>query len=305
SLSQIMLDLEQQKDELIAHQRELRQENENRQYIEAELRKRNQELASSMDTLHQAQEQLVESERMASLGGLVAGIAHDVNTPLGVSVTAASFLQERLNNLKTDFEDKSLTSKNMASFIDEAEQTALLLLSNLERASDLIASFKQVAVDQTSETEREFVLGDYINEIIQSLKPSFKHTEHQINVSCPDNLVVTCAPGAIAQIVTNMVVNSITHGFENNVAGTITLDVKEAGENVVINYQDDGKGLSEEELSKLFDAFFTTKRGEGGSGLGTHIMYNLVTQSLHGHIEADSTLGNGLQYTIRFPKKSA
>jgi len=304
SLSQIMLDLEQQKDELIAHQRELRQENENRQYIEAELRKRNQELASSMDTLHQAQEQLVESERMASLGGLVAGIAHDVNTPLGVSVTAASFLQERLNNLKTDFEDKSLTSKNMASFIDEAEQTALLLLSNLERASDLIASFKQVAVDQTSETEREFVLGDYINEIIQSLKPSFKHTEHQINVSCPDNLVVTCAPGAIAQIVTNMVVNSITHGFENNVAGTITLDVKEAGENVVINYQDDGKGLSEEELSKLFDAFFTTKRGEGGSGLGTHIMYNLVTQSLHGHIEADSTLGNGLQYTIRFPKKS-
>ena len=305
SLSQIMLDLEQQKDELIAHQRELRQENENRQYIEAELRKRNQELASSMDTLHQAQEQLVESERMASLGGLVAGIAHDVNTPLGVSVTAASFLQERLNNLKTDFEDKSLTSKNMASFIDEAEQTALLLLSNLERASDLIASFKQVAVDQTSETEREFVLGDYINEIIQSLKPSFKHTEHQINVSCPDNLVVTCAPGAIAQIVTNMVVNSITHGFEGKAAGSVTLDVKEDGNNVVIHYQDDGKGLSEEELSKLFDAFFTTKRGEGGSGLGTHIMYNLVTQSLHGHIEADSTLGNGLQYTIRFPKKSA
>lgn len=305
SLSQIMLDLEQQKDELIAHQRELRQENENRQYIEAELRKRNQELASSMDTLHQAQEQLVESERMASLGGLVAGIAHDVNTPLGVSVTAASFLQERLNNLKTDFEDKSLTSKNMASFIDEAEQTALLLLSNLERASDLIASFKQVAVDQTSETEREFVLGDYINEIIQSLKPSFKHTEHQINVSCPDNLVVTCAPGAIAQIVTNMVVNSITHGFENKTAGTITLDVKEAGNNVVIHYKDNGRGLSEEELSKLFDAFFTTKRAEGGSGLGTHIMYNLVTQSLHGHIEADSTLGNGLHYTIRFPKKSA
>ena len=305
SLSQIMLDLEQQKDELIAHQRELRQENENRQYIEAELRKRNQELASSMDTLNQAQEQLVESERMASLGGLVAGIAHDVNTPLGVSVTAASFLQERLNNLKTDFEDKSLTSKNMASFIDEAEQTALLLLSNLERASDLIASFKQVAVDQTSETEREFVLGEYINEIIQSLKPSFKHTDHQINLTCPDNLVVTCAPGAIAQIVTNMVVNSITHGFESKNAGKITLDVKEEGDNVVIYYKDDGRGLSEEELSQLFDAFFTTKRGQGGSGLGTHIMYNLVTQSLKGHIEADSALGNGLQYTIRFPKKSA
>lgn len=302
SLSQIMLDLEQQKDELIAHQRELRQENENRQYIEAELRQRNKELAGSMDTLKQAQEQLLESERMASLGGLVAGIAHDVNTPLGVSVTAASFLQERLNNLKTDFEDKSLTSKNMASFIDEAEQTALLLLNNLERASDLIASFKQVAVDQTSETEREIVLNDYINEVIQSLKPSFKHTEYQINVSCPDNLVVTCAPGAIAQIVTNMVINSITHGFEGRATGTITLEVKEKDNIVSLYYSDNGKGLSEEELSKLFDAFYTTKRGKGGSGLGTHIMYNLVTQSLHGQIDAQSAIDKGLEYFIRFPK---
>ena len=302
SLSQIMLDLEQQKDELIAHQRELRQENENRQYIEAELRQRNKELAGSMDTLKQAQEQLLESERMASLGGLVAGIAHDVNTPLGVSVTAASFLQERLNNLKTDFEDKSLTSKNMASFIDEAEQTALLLLNNLERASDLIASFKQVAVDQTSETEREIFLNDYINEVIQSLKPSFKHTEYQINVSCPDNLVVTCAPGAIAQIVTNMVINSITHGFEGRATGTITLEVKEKDNIVSLYYSDNGKGLSEEELSKLFDAFYTTKRGKGGSGLGTHIMYNLVTQSLHGQIDAQSAIDKGLEYFIRFPK---
>jgi len=302
SLSQIMLDLEQQKDELIAHQRELRQENENRQYIEAELRQRNQELASSMNTLKQAQEQLLESERMASLGGLVAGIAHDVNTPLGVSVTAASFLQERLNNLKTDFEDKSLTSKNMASFIDEAEQTALLLLNNLERASDLIASFKQVAVDQTSETEREIVLNDYINEIIQSLKPSFKQKEYQINVSCPADLVVTCPPGAIAQIVTNMIVNSITHGFEGRITGTITLEVKEEGNMVSLYYSDNGKGLSEEELSKLFDAFYTTKRGKGGSGLGTHIMYNLVTQSLNGQIEAQSAIDEGLEYFIRFPK---
>ncbi|GMM69136.1 hypothetical protein MTsDn1_24310 [Alteromonas sp. MTD1] len=305
SLSQIMLDLEQQKDELIAHQRELRQENENRQYIEAELRKRNEELASSMDTLNQAQEQLVESERMASLGGLVAGIAHDVNTPLGVSVTAASFLQERLNNLKTDFEDKSLTSKNMASFIDEAEQTALLLLSNLERASDLIASFKQVAVDQTSETEREFILGNYIQEIIQSLKPSFKHTEHTIEVTCPENLVVSCAPGAIAQIVTNMVVNSLTHGFENKETGEIKLDVSKNKNDVVIEYADNGRGLSESELDKLFDAFYTTKRGEGGSGLGTHIMYNLVTQTLNGQIEAKSAVGDGLKYTIRFPSRSA
>ena len=301
SLSQIMLDLEQQKDELIAHQRELRQENENRQYIESELRQRNQELADSMNTLNQAQEQLLESERMASLGGLVAGITHDVNTPLGVSVTAASFLQERLNNLKADFEDKSLTTKNMASFIDEAEQTTNLLLNNLERASDLIASFKQVAVDQASESIREIVLCDYINEVIQSLKPSFKHTKHDIEVVCPNDIVVTCAPGAIAQIVTNMVVNSITHGFEDDNSGVISLNVKREGDDIVMRYNDNGRGLTEEELEKLFDAFYTTKRSAGGCGLGTHIMYNLVTQSLNGHIDAESEPGKGLTYNIKFP----
>jgi signal transduction histidine kinase len=303
SLSQIMLSLEQQKDELIANQRELRQENENRQYIEDELRKKNSELANSMGNLQLAKDQLVESERMASLGGLVAGITHDVNTPLGVGVTAASFLQERLNNLKTSFEEKSLTTKNMENFINEAEQTANLLLTNLNRASELIASFKQVAVDQTSETEREINLNDYIRDIIKSLKPSFKHNNHEIVVNCPEDLYIRCAPGAIAQIVTNMIVNSLVHGFEDTNDGKITLDVSTDNNTIEMRYRDNGKGLSNDDLDKLFDAFFTTKRGEGGSGLGTHIMYNLVTQSLSGHIEAQSKPGDGLQYTIRFPMK--
>ena len=303
SLSQIMLSLEQQKDELIANQRELRQENENRQYIEDELRKKNSELANSMGNLQLAKDQLVESERMASLGGLVAGITHDVNTPLGVGVTAASFLQERLNNLKTSFEEKSLTTKNMENFINEAEQTANLLLTNLNRASELIASFKQVAVDQTSETEREINLNDYIRDIIKSLKPSFKHNNHEIVVSCPEDLYIRCAPGAIAQIVTNMIVNSLVHGFEDTNDGKITLDVSTDNNTIEMRYRDNGKGLSNDDLDKLFDAFFTTKRGEGGSGLGTHIMYNLVTQSLSGHIEAQSKPGDGLQYAIRFPMK--
>jgi signal transduction histidine kinase len=240
---------------------------------------------------------------MASLGGLVAGITHDVNTPLGVGVTAASFLQERLNNLKTSFEEKSLTTKNMENFINEAEQTANLLLTNLNRASELIASFKQVAVDQTSETEREINLNDYIRDIIKSLKPSFKHNNHEIVVSCPEDLYIRCAPGAIAQIVTNMIVNSLVHGFEDTNDGKITLDVSTDNNTIEMRYRDNGKGLSNDDLDKLFDAFFTTKRGEGGSGLGTHIMYNLVTQSLSGHIEAQSKPGDGLQYTIRFPMK--
>lgn len=303
SLSQIMLDLEKQKDELIANQRELRQEIENRQYIENELRKRNDELAKSMETLKLAKDQLVESERMASLGGLVAGIAHDVNTPLGVGVTAASFLQERINSINAAFSDKTLTNKSMAGFINEAEQTTQLLLTNLNRASDLIASFKQVAVDQTSEAERVFNLNSYLHEILQSLQPSFKQTQHSVTIQCPEYLEIRCAPGVIAQITTNMIVNSIIHGFEDTRKGKISLTVTEEDEEIVIDYRDNGKGLESDSLAQLFDAFFTTKRSQGGSGLGTHIMYNLVTQALEGSIEAFSEPGKGLQYLIRFPKK--
>ena len=301
SLSKIMLDLEQQKDELMANQRELKLENENRRKVEEELLKKNAELAESMKTLQMAKDQLVESERMASLGGLVAGIAHDVNTPLGVGVTAASFLQERLKGLQQAFDEKSLTAKTMATFLNEGQQTATLLLTNLNRASELITSFKQVAVDQTSEAERDFDLGEYLQEIIQSLAPNLKKTQHKIEVECPDNLQVRCAPGVIAQIFTNMIMNSLIHGFENKKAGTIKIRVSSQDEQVRIEYQDDGKGLSPQLLNKLFEAFFTTRRGRGGSGLGTHIMYNLVTQALHGQIEAQSEEGRGLRYDIHFP----
>lgn len=301
SLSKIMLDLEQQKDELIGNQRELRQENENRQYIEDELRKRNRELAESMETLKMAKDQLVESERMASLGGLVAGIAHDVNTPLGVGVTAASFLQERIKTLQVAYDDKTLTGKTMTSFLSEAQQTTNLLLGNLNRASDLISSFKQVAVDQTSEAERDVDLKLYIQEVIQSLAPSFKKTDHKIEVDCPDNLVVKIAPGAIAQIFTNMIMNSLIHGFDDKTHGLIHIKITQQDDEVTVEYSDDGKGLTEKNLERHFDAFFTTKRGKGGSGLGTHIMYNLVTQTLNGKISATSSEGEGLQYKIQFP----
>lgn len=304
SLSKIMLDLEQQKDELIVKQRELRQENENRQYIEDELRKRNKELAESMETLQLAKDQLVESERMASLGGLVAGIAHDVNTPLGVGVTAASFMQERIKNLNVAFEDKKLTSRTMSLFLTEAQQTTTLLLSNLNRASELVSSFKQVAVDQTSEAERDVDLKLYIQEVVLSLAPNFKKTKHKIDVSCPDDLVIRCAPGVIAQIFTNMIMNSLIHGFEHKKQGLIKIDIRNDGETITVHYKDNGKGLSQELLDRHFDAFFTTKRGKGGSGLGTHIMYNLVTQTLGGQIKAGSQEDQGIEYNITFPYRS-
>ena len=301
TLSRIMLDLEQQKDELLINQRELRQENENRQFIEDELRKRNTELATSMETIQMAKDQLVESERMASLGGLVAGIAHDVNTPLGVSVTATSFLQDRVQKLQTAYDDKTLTGSTMSSFLSEAQQTISLLTNNLNRASDLISSFKQVAVDQTSEAVREINVSDYLTEVVQSLAPNFKKTQHTIDIHCPDDLSIQCAPGVLAQILTNMIMNSLIHGFEDKLKGAIRLEISKQNGNLIIDYSDDGRGLDEGTLARHFDAFFTTRRGKGGSGLGTHIMYNLVTQTLGGSIEAFSQPNEGLQYKITVP----
>ena len=301
TLSKIMLDLEQQKDELLVNQKELRQENENRQFIEDELRKRNSELATSMETIKLAKDQLVESERMASLGGLVAGIAHDVNTPLGVGVTATSFLQDRVNKLQEAYEDKTLTGNTMSSFLSEAQQTITLLTNNLNRASDLISSFKQVAVDQTSEAEREINVSEYLGEVVQSLAPSFKKTQHTIDIQCPENLTIKCAPGVLAQILTNMIMNSLIHGFEHKAKGSIEVNISQQEDNLLINYSDNGQGLEEGTLARHFDAFFTTRRGKGGSGLGTHIMYNLVTQALKGDIKAFSEADKGLQYKISIP----
>jgi signal transduction histidine kinase len=301
TLSRIMLDLEQQKDELLINQRELRQENENRQFVEDELRKRNTELATSMETIQMAKDQLVESERMASLGGLVAGIAHDVNTPLGVSVTATSFLKDRVQKLQSAYDDKKLTGSTMTSFLSEAQQTITLLTNNLNRASDLISSFKQVAVDQTSEAEREINVSEYLTEVVQSLAPNFKKTQHTIDIHCPDDLSIKCAPGVLAQILINMIMNSLIHGFEDKPKGAIRLDIFERDGNLIIDYSDDGRGLDEGTLALHFDAFFTTRRGKGGSGLGTHIMYNLITQTLGGSIEAFSQPNEGLQYKIRIP----
>jgi signal transduction histidine kinase len=304
SLSTIMLDLEQQKDQLLIQQNELKKENKHRAKIEQELTARNKELADSMVTLQMAKDQLLESERMASLGGLVAGITHDVNTPLGVSVTAASFLDERVNGLKSSFDEKTLTSAMMEGFVTDAQQTTSLLLNNLYRASDLIASFKQVAVDQTSEAKRQIYLKQYLNDVLLSLAPSIKKTQHTVSMTCPEDLVIDCAPGAIAQIFTNLVMNSLIHGFEEGEKGDIELIVTTEGNQVQILYKDNGKGMSKSMLNKHFDAFFTTKRNQGGSGLGTHIIYNLVTQALHGGIVAESAPGKGLQYVIKFDAKA-
>jgi len=305
NLSQAMMELQQQKYELEKQKIVLTDEVDLRRSTEKELITKQAESQRYIDELKLAQERLVGTEKMAALGGLVAGITHDINTPIGIGVTAVSFLEERLNKLESAYAEKTLSPKALEEFINEAKQSTSLLTTNLDRASDLIASFKQIAVDQASEAVRTINFKDYVNEVIRSLHPKLKKTSHTINLQCPDDLVLNLPAGAISQIFTNLIVNSLIHGFEGKNNGVMDINITSDETNLTINYKDNGNGVTTEQLEKLFNPFFTTKRDEGGSGLGTHIMFNLVKQTLSGSIEATSEPGQGLHYFIQFPKNMA
>ena len=305
NLSQAMMELQQQKYELEKQKIVLTDEVDLRRSTEKELITKQAESQRYIDELKLAQERLVGTEKMAALGGLVAGITHDINTPIGIGVTAVSFLEERLNKLESAYAEKTLSPKALEEFINEAKQSTSLLTTNLDRASDLIASFKQIAVDQASEAVRTINFKDYVNEVIRSLHPKLKKTSHTINLQCPDDLVLNLPAGAISQIFTNLIVNSLIHGFEGKENGVMDINITSDETNLTINYKDNGNGVTAEQLEKLFNPFFTTKRDEGGSGLGTHIMFNLVKQTLSGSIEATSEPGQGLHYFIQFPKNMA
>ena len=300
-LSQVMLDLEQRKNELEMRQEKLEREISQRRTMENTLRQSNQRLESSLNHLRETQQQLIESEKMASLGGLVAGITHDVNTPIGISVTAASYLREKLDSLDTALTNKELTQPQLQKFIEEGRESLSLLDNNLHRASDLISSFKQVAVDQASDAIRDINVKRYLEELIQSLQPHLKKTLHKIELNCADDLFIRCPAGALSQIFTNLILNSLRHAFDGIEQGTMAINIELRDSELHVVYEDNGNGLSEENLGKLFDPFFTTKLNDGGSGLGTHIVRNLVTQTLKGDIDATSEPGHGLTYTFSFP----
>ena len=301
-LSQAMMDVQQQKYELEKQKLTLTEEVDLRRHTEQELLTKQKEMQRYVDELNLAQERLVGSEKMAALGGLVAGITHDINTPVGIGVTATSFLQERLMQIETAYKEKTLSPKALEEFINDAKQSTSLLTSNLDRASELVASFKQIAVDQASEAVRTINFKEYLGEVIRSLHPKIKNTSHHINLDCPEDLTLNLPAGAISQIFTNLIMNSLIHGFDGVNNGVIDILIKDDDSQVIIDFKDNGNGVSEQQLEKLFDPFFTTKRDQGGSGLGTHITFNLVKQTLSGEIEASSSPGNGLHYHISFPK---
>jgi len=261
-------------------------------------------LHDSLETLKRTQNQLVQAEKMASLGGLVAGVAHEINTPLGISVTASSFLERKTLELKELFDQNRIKRSDFKKYIETALESLSSILSNLNRAADLIQSFKQVAVDQSVEEKRVFGLKHYIDEVLVSLRPRYKRTKHAISVNCPENIKLNSYPGVFMQVFTNLVINSLIHGFDDIENGQISIDITDHDYTVRIIYSDNGKGMNEDQLTKLYDPFYTTRRGQGGTGLGMHIVFNLVTQTLGGEIKCQSKPGEGTTFTIVVTKDS-
>jgi signal transduction histidine kinase len=279
--------------------------NETKYLMEQEQRRQSEalrrELEQSLENLRKAQAQLINSEKMAVLGGLVAGVAHEINTPLGIGVTAASFLDELVHRFTEHMAAGPLSRSELEKFIQGVQESARLLRSNLSRAAELIRSFKQVSVDQTSEMRREFALNNYLNEVIHSLHPRLRHLALDIRIDCPKDLVINSFPGVFAQIITNLVINTVAHGFRGRDSGSIHISARMTGGCLELEYADDGVGMSEEGLRHLFEPFYTSLRNEGGSGLGTYTIYNLVTQVFGGTVRAESPAGKGLCYRFNLP----
>jgi len=266
-----------------------------------ELEKTNRALSDSLVQLRMTHKQLVQSEKMAALGNLVAGVAHEINTPVGIGVTATSYLEKQSEELFVLYKNGKMARSDLEKYLGTVIESSGMILTNLHRAADLISSFKKIAVDQSSEEKRKFNVKTYMEEIIMSLQPKLKRTKHKLLLDCPEDFEIFSFPGAFSQIFTNLIINSLIHGFSSKDHGEIKIEVHNKARAVEMVYQDNGCGMSPETLKMIFDPFFTTNRSEGGTGLGMHITYNLVTQSLKGEIKGDSSLGKGTKFIIRIP----
>ena len=271
------------------------------QNLEQLVSDRTQELSNTLDALKATQSKLVESEKMASLGGLVAGVAHEINTPIGVGVTVASALAENTTEFASTYKSGKMKRSELEEFLDIATQSSNTLLTNLNQAAALIQSFKEVAVDRSSEERRTFIVRDYLDEILIQLKPKLRNSKHSIEIKGDTKIAIDSYPGALSQVVTNLLMNSMIHAYEPGESGQLVFDWQQDGSRLSLEYSDDGKGIPPENLSKIFEPFFTTKRGQGGSGLGLHIVYNLVTQKLLGEVECKSKVGVGTKFIIKLP----
>ncbi|MBN1413743.1 MAG: hypothetical protein JW973_01480 [Bacteroidales bacterium] len=270
------------------------------QQANEELHQQKEELQATLENLQKTQAQLIESEKMAALGGLVAGVAHEINTPVGITITAASGLLDETHKMAELFKEEKIRRADFKEFLNSSNHAVSLIMSNMERTAAMVQSFKQISVDQASETRRVFNVKDYTQDIIRSLYPKFRNRKITINLNIDGELKIDNYPGAYSQILTNLIINSLMHGFEEEQEGNIELTAASKDSELFIEYKDNGKGIAPENLKKVFDPFFTTNIKKG-TGLGLHIVYNLVTQKMSGTIICESNQGEGVNFNIRIP----
>ncbi len=273
--------------------------------LENQVEARTVQLQSALDSLRDTQEQMIEQEKMASLGGLVAGVSHEINTPLGTGVTAASYLGDITRAFEQLVEGGRLRRRDITEYTQLIGDTSDVIMANLTRAAELVRSFKRVAVDQGGVANSEFALREYLEEIFRSLRPSMKKQPVDIRIDCDDGLMLRGDPGSLAQVITNLTVNAIMHGYPDG--GPVSIHVSAARKpegGIDIVFDDDGKGMTEETKSKIFEPFFTTARGQGGSGLGMHIVYNTITQVFGGTVRCESEPDKGTRFFIQLPSSA-
>jgi len=267
-----------------------------------ELEVANAELSSTIEQLRRTQDELVRSERLASLGTLVAGVAHELDTPLGSVLLMASTLDDELASLREQLERGELKRSTLVEFLGRQAESHALVVRNARRAAELIRRFKQLAVDQTSEQRRVFELAEVVDEVVATLQPRLRHTSHRLELDVPAGLSMDSYPGPLGQVLTNLVMNALVHGLAER-PGRIRLSASaQDAEMLQIEVEDDGIGIPAEHLPRLFDPFFTTTLGEGGSGLGLHIVYSLVERSLGGRVTVESTPGAGARFRLWLPR---
>ena len=273
--------------------------------LEQRVIERTADLTFAVEQLRSAQRQLVDSEKMAALGNLVAGVAHEINTPLGISVTAASHLGEISQRLARQLETGQLKKSDLTDFAGQSHSAAELVMTNLRRASELVKSFKQVAVDQSSEQRRMIELKPYFHDILNSLRPSTRRFRQVIEMDIQEDIHWDSYPGALYQIISNLVLNALNHAFAEPDRGVIKIQASADAQAICLSVSDNGCGMDSETANHIFEPFFTTKRGQGGSGLGLHIVFNLVTSILGGSISVQTAPGEGARFLIRVPLKIA
>lgn len=269
---------------------------------EDELRAAKDRAEKALDDLREAQQSLIAAEKLAALGGLVAGVAHEVNNPIGISLTVASSFARRCEEFAKEVGAGPLRRSRLDEFLEGGRDAANQLVANLQRAGELVQSFKQVAVDRSHADRRPFDLRESTDQIVASLRPALKKSQITLTVDVPAGIMMDSYPGSYGQVLTNLFLNSVVHAFPDGRAGSVIVEARQVRDDVDIFVSDDGVGMSEEIQRRAFDPFFTTRRNEGGTGLGLHIIFNLVTQQLGGRLAFESRLGWGTRFRITLPR---